>query len=399
MNQMRPPPRPRRGPKSADGRAERNDNIRHKKVLLVGSHAPTLVNFRTPLISAIVARGHEVVAVASHMDAESAETLRQLGARSHELQLANQSLNPLAMWGAIDELRRLIRAETPDVVIAYTIKPILVAAMAASAERVPRLVSMITGAGYAFTPGGGVKRTMSRIAATQLYRVALPRSHAVVFQNPDDEAQFRQLGLIAAGQDVRLTNGSGVDLKHFAPTPLPKGASFLMMARFLKTKGIRDYAAAAARLKAAHPGVVVQLVGWADSSPDSISQAELGRIIDSGVLFRGRFSDVRPAISNCSVLVLPSYYREGVPRSVLEAMAMGRAIITTDSPGCRETVRDGVNGFLVPPRDPDALYAAMLRFVVEPGLAEQMGAASRKIAETKFDVDGVNAELLSVADL
>ena len=171
-----------------------------------------------------------------------------------------------------------------------------------------------------------------------------------------------------------------------------------MIARLLGDKGIREFGAAARSLKARYPDTPIRLVGYLDQSPDSIRQAELDEIVASGVEFIGRLGDVRPAIAESSVYVLPSY-REGTPRSTLEAMAMGRAVVTTDAPGCRETVVEGVNGFLVPPRDAVALAAAMEKFILDPGLAARMGAESRRIAEEKYDVNLVNAEIMRHAGL
>jgi glycosyltransferase involved in cell wall biosynthesis len=371
-----------------------------KTVMIFGSDASYLVNLRGPLIAAIVGRGHDVVAVAPDISSSQAATIRELGAQPHELQLVNQSLNPLATVRALRELKRLIRACRPDVLIAYTIKPVVLGAIAGAAEGVPKIVSLITGAGYAFSGGLEPRRLISRIAATQLYKFALHRSDWTVFQNPDDEKLFRELGMVRRGQKVCRINGSGVDLRHFTPAPMPPGPpSFLMVSRLLKGKGVGEFATAAKRLKRQHPEVPVHLVGYIDGSPDSISEADLKDIRNGGVEFHGRLSDVRPAIAACSVYVLPSRYREGTPRSVLEAMAMGRAIITTDAPGCRETVRDGINGFLVPPRDADGLYQAMMRFVADPDVARRMGRESRKIAESKYDVDRVNADLLRIAEL
>jgi glycosyltransferase involved in cell wall biosynthesis len=370
-----------------------------KKVLVFGSYAPSLVNFRGPLIAAMCARGHEVLAVGGEMDARTAAAIRELGAQPHELQVTNQSLNPFKMLRLIKDMKRLVREHRPDVLLSYTIKPVIVSALAGAAEGVPRIISMITGAGYAFAGGVHPKRLIARAAGTIFYRMALRRSDWVVFQNPDDVELFREEGLISPGQNVCRVNGSGVDLEHFRLTPQPSETSFLMVSRLLKGKGIREFGTAAARLKRQYPDVAVHLVGYRDSSPDSISEAELQKMIDSGVEFHGRLDDVRPAIAACSVYVLPSCYREGTPRSVLEAMAMGRAIITTDTPGCRETVQHGINGFLVPPRDSDALYDAMLQFVKAQGLAATMGERSRALAESKFDVRLVNAELLRVAEL
>jgi glycosyltransferase involved in cell wall biosynthesis len=219
-----------------------------------------------------------------------------------------------------------------------------------------------------------------------------------VFQNQDDEQLFRRLGLLSRRQKVCQINGSGVDLDHFSQAPQPPGLTFLMVSRLLKDKGVREYAAAATRLKAERPDVSFRLAGYIDSSPDSISESELQELITNGVEFLGDLRDIRPAIAACSVYVLPSY-REGTPRSVLAAMAMGRAIITSDAPGCRETVAHGVNGFLVQPRDSEALYRAMLKFVAEPRLTARMGKESRAIAETKYDVVNVNGDLMRIAEL
>ena len=370
-----------------------------KKVLILGSYGPSLGKFRGPLISAMVERGHRVVAAAPEISPEVAAELKALGAEPREVPIVNTSLNPLSLTRSLRELRRVIRDIGPDVLVAYTIKPVILGALAARAEGVSRIVALITGAGYAFTPGREPKRLLSRAAASWLYRRALPKADAVVFQNPDDQQMFHDLKLLGRNQLSDRVNGSGVDLDQYAPAPLPETPSFLMIARLIKDKGIREYAAAAKRLKAEHPEVQVALVGFLDPSPDSLTQAELDELVRSGINFHGKLDDVRPAIAQASVYVLPSFYREGVPRSILEAMAMGRAIITTDAPGCRETVREGENGFLVPPRDPDALYGAMIRFVSDPALASRMGAASRRMAEEIFDVRKVNAEMLRIAGL
>jgi glycosyltransferase involved in cell wall biosynthesis len=369
-----------------------------KRVLVVGSFAPSLVRFRGPLIAAVIEKGHEVVAAAPAIDAPTADALRALGAEAREIPLRNVSLNPIAFFRSLRAMRDLIRDERPDVILAYTIKPVIVSALAGKSERVPLIVSLITGVGYAFTGGREPKRLLSRGAATLLYKIALKRSDEVIFQNPDDERLFRHLRLIPCSRLARIVNGSGVDLAHFASAPVPKRTSFLMIARLLKDKGIREFGEAAKRLKARHPGVSIVLAGDLDPSPDSLTAAELDNLVACGIEYQGYLDDVRPAIAACSVYVLPSY-REGTPRSVLEALAMGRAVITTDAPGCRETVIDGDNGFLVPPRDADALYEAMLRFVDDPGLAQRMGPRSRKVAERKYDVVDVNEALLRLAGL
>ena len=370
-----------------------------KKILIVGSFAPSLINFRGALIAAMIDCGHSVAAAAPVMDDATAASLRDLGAEPREISLSNVSLNPLALLKAVRDMRALIREVRPDVLISYTIKPVIVGALAGKAERIGTVVSLITGAGYAFTAGREPRRLISRAAAYFLYRSALKRSDLVIFQNPDDEQFFRRSGMVPPGHRTHVLNGSGVDLTHFSSAAVPDEASFLMIARLVKDKGVREFAEAARRLKSQHPATRITLAGPLDPSPDSLRAGELDELVRSGIDYKGALIDVRPAISDCSVYVLPSAYGEGTPRSVLEAMAMGRAIITTDMPGCRETVTDGENGYLIPARDADSLYWAMLRFVEDPSLAARMGRASRKLAETKYDVKEVNQNFLRYAGL
>ncbi|MEA3009087.1 MAG: hypothetical protein QOJ91_779 [Sphingomonadales bacterium] len=371
---------------------------RRRKVLLLGSYAPSLINFRGRLIAAMAERGHEIFAAAPDIDPDIAAKLVALGASPVPVVLGRTSLHPIKTWRSGRALRTLVRDLAPDVMIAYTIKPVVLGAAAARAARVPFFAAMITGMGYPFLGGLNPKRVAIRLVAMFLYRRALAASQLVIFQNEDDRRDFRRLRLLPAARPSLIVNGSGVDLDHFEPRPVPDELSFLMIARFLRDKGIREFGAAAARIKAEFPQVRIRLAGWLDESPDSISRAELDSILADGVEDLGQLTDVRPAIARSSVYVLPSY-REGTPRTVLEAMAVGRAVITTDAPGCRGTVVEGENGFLVPVRDSDALYRAMRRFVEEPALAQSMGEASSRLVREKFDVDKVNAAILEATGL
>jgi len=370
----------------------------HQRVVLLGAFAPSLVRFRGPLIEAMAGRGHRVFAASPGIDETIAQQLRALGATPVDVPLVRASLNPFSALATYRALRDIFVRLRPDVVIAYTITPVTIGALAARAAQVGRFVALVTGLGYAFTAGREPRRLLTRLAAWLLYRRAFRAVSVAVFQNVDDRREFARLRLLPRDLPTGLVNGSGVDVGHFSPAPLPSEPNFLMIARFLKDKGIREFAEAGAQLKREHPAVQVRLVGWLDRSPDAIDAAELQRIEDRGIENLGELADVRPAIAACSVYVLPSY-REGMPRSVLEAMAMGRAIVTTDAPGCRETVIDGVNGFLVPPRDAAALLVALRKFVDRPALAAEMGAASRRMAEEKFAVEAVNQVMLDYAAL
>lgn len=369
-----------------------------QRVVLFGAHPHSLINFRGPLIRAMIERGHEVIAIAGDIDSETAAKVQALGARPISVALSRASLNPLEALRSGRQLRRLFASLRADVVIAYTIKPIVLGAPAVRAAGIPRFVPLVTGLGYAFTGGLEPKRLLSRAAASIMYRRAFKRSNIAVFQNPDDLADFRRLHLLPRKLPTALIHGSGIDLSHYREAPLPPGPSFLMIARLLGDKGVREFGNASRRLKQEFPELKISLVGPLDPSPDSISQAELEGIIAGGIDYRGGLADVRPAIAEHSVYVLPSY-REGTPRSVLEAMAMGRAVITTDAPGCRQTVVNGEGGILVPPRDPDALYRAMKQLVMEPERIIPMAKASRKMAMDKFDVIKVSEELLRHAGL
>ena len=233
-----------------------------------------------------------------------------------------------------------------------------------------------------------------------MYAVALRGAHVVFFQNPDDEALFRASGLVGRGQRRVRIAGSGVDLERFAPAPLPDGPmTFLMIGRLLREKGIYEYVDAARIVKASHPEVRFRLLGSLDSNPSAISEEALAQLQHDGTIeYLGKTLDVRPYIADSHVVVLPSYH-EGMPHSVLEGMSMGRAIITTDVPGCRETVVPGHNGILVPRADPAALAGAMEELVGNASALAAMGRESRTLAEERFDVHEVNRVIFGALGL
>ena len=320
------------------------------------------------------------------------QRLESLGLQVHDIPLRRNGTNPLTDLVLVWHLLLLIRRIKPHSILGYTVKPVIYGTLAAWLAGVPRRFALVTGLGYAFTQGrNGLLTHLIR----RLYAFALNRAQKVFFQNPDDQALFCELGIINADIPSIVVNGSGVDVAAYAVKPLLSGTPrFLLIARLLGDKGVREYAEAAARVQAHYPQARFDLVGWIDSNPDAISQGELdGWVTQGHIRFLGKMIDVRPAIADCSVYVLPSY-REGTPRTVLEAMAMGRAIITTDAPGCRETVVDGDNGFLVPVKSIDALEQAMLKFIHDPALAACMGQRARQVAEEKYDVHKVNAVML-----
>jgi glycosyltransferase involved in cell wall biosynthesis len=258
---------------------------------------------------------------------------------------------------------------------------------------------MITGLGMAL--GGEQRRSRwLRPMIGLMCRLSVGHSRRIFFQNPDDLRAFERLGIVRDAEQPVLINGSGVDLEAFRPAPLPASISFLLIARLFREKGIREYVEAARLIRARHPQVRFRLVGWIDRHAGAIPEDELAGWQREGVIeFLGRLEDVRDAIAASSIYVLPSYYREGTPRTVLEAMAMGRPVVTTNAPGCREPVRHGVNGYLVPPRDVRALAQALQRFIDQPQLMATMGRQSRRLAEERYDVHKVNAVILQTMGL
>jgi glycosyltransferase involved in cell wall biosynthesis len=370
------------------------------KVLVLASYAPSLINFRGQLIADMVAAGHEVIASAPGGEPRVAEALARRGASYLPAPIARTGLNPVLDAASIARLAALLRRLAPDLLFAYTHKPVIYGSMAARLARVPRVFPMITGLGYAFTEGRQLRRRALREITTRLYRASLRKVAGVFFQNPDDMAEFRRLAIVTERHKLVRVNGSGVDVEHFKAAPPPlEGPVFLLIARLLRDKGIGEYVEAARRLRARHPAARFRLVGALDSNPAAFSADEVARWRAEGVIdYLGEAADVRPCLAESTVYVLPSY-REGTPRTVLEAMACGRAVITTDAPGCRETVTQGDNGFLVPVGDAGALAAAMERFILRPELALAMGARSRALAEQKYDVRRVNAVMLDAMGL
>jgi glycosyltransferase involved in cell wall biosynthesis len=287
----------------------------------------------------------------------------------------------------------------PDLLLSYTIKPVIYGSLAAAKVGVPHRHAMITGLGSTLM-GEGFKMKCTAVVAKWLYRHGLAKNEGVFFQNPDDQAFFERNHLLNPGCRVTLINGSGVELDQFAYAPQPPGPmTFLLIARLTREKGIVEYVEAAGLLKAIYPEARCQLLGPFDSNPAAISRSQVTAWEREGIIqYLGTVDDVRPHLAGAHVMVLPSY-GEGTPRSVLEAMAMGKAVVTTQVSGCRETVIDGQTGFLVPPKDPVALAEAMGRFLADPALAQKMGTAARTYAEGKYDVNKVNKIILKALGL
>ena len=372
------------------------------RILVIGGLASSLVNFRKELLQQFVARGHEVHTAAPSLSEDQAtlSTLCEMGVSAHDIPLSRTGLSITKDLASVFALWKLMRHLRPDLVLGYTIKPVIWGTIAARLAGVPRRVALITGLGYALIGKATGKRKIVQMLARKLYAVALRQATLVFFQNRDDCAFFRESALLPAGTQHQIVNGSGVNLDHFQPAPFPEGpVHFLMISRLLGDKGVREYARAAQILKESHPDVICDLVGPVYDTPDAIDPSEIAAWEAAGApIWHGGTDDVRGAIAACHVYVLPSYH-EGLPRTVLEAMAMGRPIITTDAPGCRETVDVGINGMMVPVKDAQALADAMVKLAESPENLRQMGQASRAIVADRFDVRKVNALMVGAMEL
>jgi glycosyltransferase involved in cell wall biosynthesis len=370
------------------------------KILIIGSWPRSLVNFRGKLIDELLVRGHEIYPCAGGTDSSVIEWLCTRGIRYHSLPLERTGLNPFKDIILLIKLIQLINRIKPDIVIGYTIKPIVYGLIAARICKVTYLYALITGLGSTFLETSSKRQKLVKLLVPYMYKLALKNCTNIFFQNKDDKDEFIAKKIISKDMNYSITNGSGVDVHHFQSAPQPQGdLVFLFIARLLKDKGIVEYVEAARNLKKEYVNVKFKILGPIDKNPSAISQKEITTLVEENIVeYLGEVDDVRPYIRSASVIVLPSY-REGMPRAVLEGMAMARAIITTDVPGCRETVINGENGFLVQVKNVEELANAMKKFILSSDLAYTMGLVSRKIAENKFDVNLVNNHILKVMKL
>lgn len=368
-------------------------------LVMVSGRARSLTNFRGQLINRYIESGYDLHAVAPDFNSHPAtcEQLNSWGVKMHKIRMSRAGINPLLDIVSLVQLFFVFKKIKPEVVFLYNIKPVIYGLVSSKLAARSRRYAMITGLGYAFVDGKGRGRRAIQKIVSRLYSKSLRMADIVFFQNKDDELYFRKAGILAASAETKIINGSGVDLDYFQfSPPVVEPTKFLMIGRLLGDKGFREYVRAARLVKEENPEVEFYVVGGLDENPNSIKQEELSEWIDSGLInYVGPVEDVRPYIDQSSVFVLPSY-REGTPRTVLEAMAMGRPIITTDAPGCKETVVDGLNGYLIPVKDHILLAKKMRAFTSNPALIEKMGMESRRLAKEKYDVHKVNDVILGL---
>lgn len=346
----------------------------------------------------MINEGHQVYAFALDYTPETKMVICKLGAVPIDYSFSRTGLNPISDIINTLKLAKILKDLAVDIVFSYFSKPVVFGTFAAKLAGVKKIIGMLEGLGFFFIAqekDASIKFRIVKTLQILLYKLSIPLLDKIIFLNNDDALDLIQANNIKT-KGVYILGGIGVDVNEYQYSE-PKGeASFIFVARLLAEKGIHEYIEAARITKKKYPNTRYIVLGGLDfENPGALSKNELEKLISENlIIYPGHVDNVNNWLSNSSVFVLPSYYREGVPRSIQEAMAIGRAIITTDNPGCRDTVQEGVNGYIVPIKSPSLLASAMIKLIENPDLIINMGIASRKIAEEKYDSQKVNQRLM-----
>ena len=371
---------------------------------MIGTTAACFYGFRADLIKELVKKNVKVYAFTIDNQVSELEKIEKLGAIPVVYSLNRGSLNPLSDLYATYKLSKQIKELKPDLVFSYFTKPVIYGSLAAKLSKVKKITAMLEGLGSPFTVhphGQSLKIKLIRFIQVSLYRIVFPFIDKIVFLNKDDPVDLIENNKIKYKANSPVVLGPiGLNLRDYSYTPwnTSNEISFIFIARLLAEKGIFEYVEAAKIVKKKYPHIIFRVIGGLDlENPYGLTQNQLDELIESKTIeYSGFVTNVDDYIKKSAVFVLPSYYREGVPRSTQEAMAIGRPVITTDVPGCRDTVIDGINGFLVPKWNPQVLAEKMIYFIEHPEQVRMMGDQSHKIAIEKFDAEKVNQRLLEI---
>lgn len=367
------------------------------KIAVLSSHTTSLFWFRLDMMKAFIDNGHSVIAVGPEPESEWKEKFQKYSIEYKQIVVERNGMNPIKDLKTLKDLYKFLKKEKPQKIFTYQAKTVVYGSIAARLNGIKEVYPLIAGLGSIFR-GHGVKNKLIKTIMKIEYWIAAKCSRKVFFQNHDDKNEFLHNGIILDSKAV-IINGSGVNLSKFKPVPHPEKPAFLFIGRLIKDKGIVEYLEACNKIKVKYPDVRCMLVGPYDSNPSALTKEELEPYIKKGVIeYFGEQKDVSTYIAQCSTFILPSYH-EGTPKTVLEAMAMGRAIITSDAPGCRETVTDGVNGYLVKIKDIKGLTNKMEILINNANLNSQFGEKSAIIAKEKYDAKIVNQSIMQVMGL
>ena len=364
------------------------------RILIVSPKNKTVFNFRGDLIKDMIAQGHEVMVTGPNRD--FVDDIMALGVKEFiEVPFVKDNTSIKGDISYYRQLVKLMKRIKPDMVFAYTIKPVVYGSMAAKKAKVKHIYAMVTGLGRVYT-SNSLKTKIIRVITKILYSHAFKACDKVIFQNGDDINELVEQKYLPR-EKTELVNGSGVNMERFKRTPLPDTPSFLMVGRIIKEKGVMEYCEAARSVKKNHPESRFVLLGGFDSSIGALKESDIKPYIEDGsVEFPGEVKDPVAFYDSSSVFVLPSFYREGLPRTILEAMSCGRAVITTDWPGCREAVTDGENGFLVEPKNAAQLAEKMTVLVEDREKLLAMCDAAYECCRSKYAVEIINAQMRAV---
>lgn len=371
-------------------------------IAFITSQAYSLYNFRGPLLRLLVSKGYKVYALAPDYADEDIGHMQNFGVIPVKISLSRTGMNPIKDFMDIVKLYHKIKEIGPQIVLSYFIKPVIYGSIAAKIAGVHDIYSMIEGLGYVFMDYEkqiSIHKKMLRKMVSIMYHFSLKYNKKVFILNSDDEKVLLDERIVKS-EKLALIPGIGVDIENYRFQKMPKNSmSFIFIGRMLIEKGVWEFIRSSIEILKSYPSVKFIMLGGCESRDGSIKAEDIENAIrGTRIIWMGAVPDVRPFLADSNVFVLPSY-REGLPRSAMEAMAMGRPIISTNVPGCRETVIEGRNGFLVPARDLGKLAEAMAKFIDNPMLAEKMGKESRKICEDKFDVRKINSEIIKVMNI
>lgn len=368
-----------------------------KKFVLISPKNRSTYNFRGDLIKDIQSRGYEVVVTGPNK--EGLDRIQSLGVKFIEVSINKNGINPFADISYCLKLRRILKQEKADAILGYTIKPVIYGSIAGWLAGVKNRTAMVTGAGYLFV-SNSTKTKIIRTISFMLYRIGLGVAHHVIFQNSDDLNEFVAHKLVNKAKCF-VVNGSGVNMKKYTPTPYPENPSFFFLGRLVHSKGGLDFAKAAKIVKAKFPKSRFMILGKLDKDlPDAIKPNELMPYVDDGSIeLFPETDDIPKYYAMTSVFVLPTAYREGTPRVILEAMACARAIITTNTPGCKETVVDGFNGYFVSAHNPQDLADKIMYFIRFPETIRSMGERSYQRCRSIYEVSIINKCMLEIMNI
>lgn len=367
-----------------------------KKFLLISPKNRTVYNFRGDLIKEIKARGYEVIVVGPNKD--NIEKIQDLEVKFIEVPLNKNGINPFSDLKYMSNLYKIMRREKIESSLGYTIKPIIYGGIAAKLAKVKNISAMVAGTGYLFA-SNNIKAKILRKISSILYRISLSGTDNIIFQNKDDQKAFEDLNICKPGKSS-VVNGSGVNMTKFKSESYPDKPIFFFLGRFIYHKGLMDFLKAAETIKNKYPDVQFNILGKFENMNDAIPENEINYYIDNNIVNHYPETDnIVDYYNESSVFVLPTYYREGVPRVILEAMACARPIITTYTPGCKETVIEGQNGFFVNIKDHDDLAEKFEYFIKNPESIKVMGEKSLQLCKEKFDVNIINLDMLKIMGL